>query len=426
MDTLSLADHLHRAALESPEATAVLSGDRAWTFRTWLDDASALAASHEQTGRPHRQSGTSLELALAAAACNLQNRAFFPVDRSKSENPLQTGISLPESLPDVALIIATSGSEGPPRAVLLGNAQLDAAASAANALMALRPGDLWLNCLPLYHIGGQSILWRSARAGAGVLLHEGFDAERIAGDLASRAVTHISLVPAMLARLLDAGAVPSPALRVAMIGGAALSSSLYERAMTAGWPLYVSYGMSETSAQIAAHTPADGPWHEGRVGHLMPGHQIRLDDDGRIRLRGWQVMRGYLDGGGIDSEGWLRTGDLGKIDRDGCLSILGRADDLLISGGVNIHPQQVESCLAACPGVTDVAVTGRPDPIWGDLVVALVVGEVAPTDLLAHARQHLPSAALPRRIRQVARLPRNATGKLQRHELRQWASEADA
>ncbi|NTV70440.1 MAG: 2-succinylbenzoate--CoA ligase [Azonexaceae bacterium] len=415
---ISLAQHLQLAAAESPRASALLHAGQRYSFAEMVDDSRALADQLACRQGMIIEAGDSLHLARHAYACSFQNRAFFPVDR---------GNALPENntpLADVALIIATSGSEGKPRAVLLGNAQLDAAAAASNEHLPLHPGDLWLNCLPLYHIGGQSILWRCARAGATVLLHDGFVAERVAADLADRPVTHISLVPAMLARLLDLGAKPPASLRVALIGGAALARTLYDRAVAAGWPLHPSYGMSETAAQFATFNPADGPWHEGLVGRPMPGHEIRLAADGRLQVRGPQVMAGYLDGSGIDAEGWLTTGDLARIDAAGSLTILGRADDMLISGGRNVHPQEIESCLAACPGVLDIAVTGRPDAVWGDLIVALVVGPVVADELLAHARRHLPSAALPRQIHAVDRLPRNATGKLERAVLRRLAAEA--
>jgi O-succinylbenzoic acid--CoA ligase len=172
---------------------------------------------------------------------------------------------------DTALIISTSGSEGQPRQVLLGARQLDSAARAANACLHLEAGDRWLNCLPLYHIGGQSILWRCARAAACVVLHDGFVAEAVARDLDACSITHLSLVPAMLARLLDLGCRPPPTLRAVLIGGAALSRPLYDRATAAGWPLHVSYGMSETAAQVATFTPNDGLWHEGLVGRPCLG-----------------------------------------------------------------------------------------------------------------------------------------------------------
>ena len=218
--------------------------------------------------------------------------------------------------------------------------------------------------------------------------------------------------------------MPPPSLRIAMIGGAALSQTLYQRAIAVGWPLYPSYGMSETAAQIATFDPADGQWTEGRVGLPMPGHEVRIDPDGRICIRGPQIMAGYIEGGGPSAEGWLTTSDFGQLDDRGHLSILGRADDMLVSGGRNVHPQEIESCLAACPGVQDVAVTGRPDPVWGDLIVAFIVGDAQPEALLAHARQHLPAAALPRKIQAVSQLPRNAGGKLERALLRRLAAES--
>jgi len=412
----SLAQHLHRAAAQHPDTPALLAAERTWSFAELQAEMQHQATRHGGAQDASIERGNSLHLAHQAYACSLANRPFWPVDRP----PPATGAKLP----GVALIISTSGSEGQPRAVLLGNAQLDAAAAASNEHLPLGPGDLWLNCLPLYHIGGQSILWRCARAAATVLLHDGFAAQAVADDLARRPVTHISLVPAMLARLLELGIRPPASLRVTLIGGAALSLPLYQAASAAGWPLFPSYGMSETAAQLATHAPTDGPWREGLVGRPMPGHEIRIGDDGRIRLRGPQVMLGYLKGGGADADGWLTTGDLGYLTADGRLTVTGRADDMLVSGGRNVHPLEVESCLAACPGVRDVAVTGRPDPIWGDLVVALIVGPAEPAALLAHARQHLPTAAVPRQLLFLERLPRNPTGKLERAALRRLAAEA--
>ena len=413
---LSLHAHLARAANEWPNRTALIAGDRIWTFAELAALAASQAAKASRT-EPWTVSAPSVELALKAYACSAAGQAFFPLA------PERQPPALDELPPDVALIISTSGSEGRPRAVLLGSAQLDAAATESNAALDLRAGDCWLNCLPLYHIGGQSILWRCARTGATVLLHEGFSIDDIARDLAAHNVTHLSLVPAMLARLLDGDIPPPPTLRAVLIGGAALSRPLYERATAAGWPLFVSYGMSETAAMVAVFKPNDGAWHEGLVGHVLPHHELCIGTDGRIRIRGPQVMAGYLGGGGPDADGWLTTSDLGEINADGHLTVLGRADDMLISGGRNVHPQEIESCLAGCPGVVDIAVTGAPDPVWGDLVVALVVGPVEDEVLLAHARQGLPSAALPRHIRHLERLPRNAAGKLERSVLRRLAAE---
>jgi O-succinylbenzoic acid--CoA ligase len=255
------------------------------------------------------------------------------------------------------------------------------------------------------------------------LLHEGFDASRIADDLNKQPVTHISLVPAMLARLLEIGVKPSPSLRHAIVGGAALSMALYERATAAGWPLNPSYGMSESSAQIATWIESDGPWHEGLVGTALGENEISLNEDGRIQIRGPQIMPGYLGEEIRNPDDWFTTGDLGKIDQNLRLTVTGRADEMLISGGRNVHPSEVESCLAACPGIQDVAVTALPDPVWGDLIVALVVGSSSKQEIGEWASSRLHSAAQPRRIIHLASLPRNANGKLERSTLRRLANE---
>jgi len=425
----SLARYLADAAARRPQALAVHSAEERWTHAEWLARISALAGTLGTSRQALRVSGSSLDLASHAFACSLKNRPIFPVDRNArtialaDDNFPATSKSLP---PDIAVVIATSGSEGAPRHVMLSDASLDAAAAAANRHLALQAGDLWLDCLPLHHIAGLSILWRCARAGAGILLHDGFVAEAVATALGQHPVSHLSLVPAMLAALLDTGVRPPDSLRHVVVGGAALPMNLYQRATAAGWPLNPSYGMSETAAQVATYTLADGPWHEGLVGQPLGSNEFALTADMRIRIRGPQVMPGYVEGGGVDADGWLTTGDLGKIDENGRLTVTGRADDMLISGGCNVHPLEVESCLAGCPGIRDSAVTGLPDETWGDLVIALVVGDATPASIEDWCRARLPAAARPRRIVRLASLPRNATGKLERSALRRLAREAAA
>lgn len=410
----SLASALIDAHASNPERIAFVTSEQTLSWHDWLELVDKHAQTIETSPLPLRASGSSYQLALNAFACNLKKRPFWPVDRAH-------GAAAMPPYPDTALIISTSGSEGQPRAVCLSNRQLLAAASAANRCLQLGAGDYWLNCLPLFHIGGQSILWRCALAGAGVLLHEGFSPAAIAAAWQQQPVTHISLVPAMLARLVAEDIRPPASLRVALVGGAALSQPLHARACDAGWPIYPSYGASETAALLAVWQASDGPWQAGAVGRPMPGSELAIAADGRIRVRGAQLMSGYLDGSGLSPDGWLSTGDLGEIDAAGRLTVLGRADDMLISGGSNVHPQEVESCLAAIPGIRDIAVSGCPDEVWGDLVVALVVGDVEPASILEYAAAHLRPAARPRQIRRLAALPRNAAGKLDRRALRRLA-----
>jgi len=412
--SLSLAEHFQAAADRHPQAEAVTAGNRRWTWRRWLDELASGLGTPAPNATPWRTHGSALDLARAAFTCSLQNRPFWPVDCVSTTQPA------PLPPPGTVLLISTAGSEGHPKTVCLSQPQLDHAACQSNRRLDLRAGDCWLHCLPLYHIGGQAILWRCARAAASLCLHDGFSVAALAADLAHKEITHLSLVPTMLARLIEADVRPPAGLRVALIGGAALSQTLYDRAVAAGWPLIPSYGMSESAAMIAAWQPSDGPWRAGQVGQLLPGSQASLTVDGRLRLHGQQLMLAYLDGSGRDADGGYTTGDRGEIAANGQLTVLGRADDMLISGGINVHPQQIEGCLAALPGVNDVAVDGRPDEEWGQRVVALIVGPVDLAQVRAHVARHLPAAAWPREVHRVSNLPRNAAGKLDRLAVRQW------
>lgn len=332
---------------------------------------------------------------------------------------------------EVQLIIATSGSEGEPKGVLLSRDNLAASASASRQRLGLDAGDLWLCCLPLLHIGGLSILYRCLDAGAGVLLHQGFDAASVWQDLQRHRVTHISLVPAMLARLLDISQDRSPPawLRTVLVGGGHLAPELAARAHAAGWPLCVSYGMSETTSQCATRCGADAGMVSGEVGLPLDGVEITLSERGRIMVRGPVVMRGYVNperisGVGLREDGWFETGDLGEIDRAGRLKVLGRADDLLISGGRNIHPIEVEGLIAACPGVEQVAITGQVDQVWGARLVAMYVGPASEAEVERWCCDNIASALRPRRYVRVQGLPQNSLGKLDRTRLTALAVQA--
>lgn len=461
-DWLAAGAHRHpeRPALCLPHAT-LSHAELAAVARHAADRLQAALTGAGETPPIVAVAGTASELVIAALACSRLGLGLLPLDPQTADArwaalraqggihlrrlppPLpETAIAPPHAAasgdalatacgtaaPAIALVIATSGSEGTPKAVMLTPDNLDAAARASNARLPLGAGDLWLACLPLHHIGGISILYRCLRAGATLQLHAGFDAATVAAALTHQAVTHLSLVPAMLARLLDLDVRPPASLRHALIGGAALSRPLFERARAAGWPLCPSWGMSECAAQAATLVAPGDDWHEGAVGPLLDGLACRVDETGRLCLRGPQVMAGYLNpdlapGHGLAADGWLRTADLGGIDARGHLRVHGRADDVFVSGGVNVHPLEVESCLAACPGVADVAVTALPDPVWGDALVALVVGNALPESVRDWGRRHLPPAQRPRRVLGVPRLPRNAMGKIERAALRALARD---
>lgn len=344
--------------------------------------------------------------------------ALFPVRPDDTSTPLRE--ARPLSGDEVQLIIATSGTSGEPKGVMLSAANLAASVAASERRLGLGATDCWLACLPLFHIGGLSILLRCLAAGARVLLQEGFEVARVWQQIAAGEVSHVSLVPAMLERLLiQADRPPPPALRVVLVGGGPLSRSLAQRAHAAGWPLCVSYGMSETASQFATDCSPEAGITPGLVGRPLDGYQVSIGSAGRIRVRGPAVMRGYANpAGAVGLErGWFETGDLGRLDGQGRLTVIGRADDLLVSGGKNIHPSEVEERLLACPGVTAVGVTGRADPVWGVTLVALFSGEVAAAALAEWSREHLPSHLRPREFLPIEQLPRNAMGKLSRAAL---------
>lgn len=335
----------------------------------------------------------------------------------------------PELSGSAELLIATSGSTGEAKQVMLSEANLEASVRASRSRIPLGPGDIWLACLPLRHIGGMMIFYRCAEAGATVLLHQGFDAVRVRADMERHGVSHISLVPAMLARLLEGGAPPS-GLKYALIGGGPLSETLARRAQAAGWPICPSYGMSEAASQVATLAALPPDWREGMVGQPLPGVTVAIVDEnnqrvtgeGRIRIRGPMVMAGYANaageaGHGLDDDGWFNTGDRGCIDACGNLLVLGRCDDMLVSGGVNVHPAEVEKLLLACPGVSDAAVTAVADETWGDRIAALLVGDADIEAIQAWSRENLPSHLRPRLFFAVPGLPRNPMGKLERSRL---------
>lgn len=331
----------------------------------------------------------------------------------------------PEAGNPIELLISTSGSAGEPKCVMLSDANLEAAVLAARSRMPLSVGDVWLNCLPLYHVGGMSILYRCAQAGATMLLQR-FDAVRVMQALQRHRITHISLVPAMLAQLIEAGP-PAPGLKYALIGGGPLSASLAQRAMELGWPLCPSYGLSEAASQVATLCCMSSQWQQGMAGTPLPGMEVEIagaqsrSAPGRIRLRGPMVMAGYANPGresghGLQ-DGWFVTGDRGYLDADGKLVVLGREDDVLVSGGANVHPAEAEALLLACPGIADVALTALPDEIWGQRLAALVVGSASVDAVQEWCRANMPGFMRPRLIVPVPALPRNALGKLERNRL---------
>ena len=331
-----------------------------------------------------------------------------------------------------ALLLFTSGTTGRPKAVRLGMANLLASARLSAQRLGVCRDDRWLACMPLFHVGGLSIVFRSALYRTTLVLHERFDAERVARALVEDRITVVSLVPTMLARLLEILPEPPRALRCALLGGAGLPEELRQRALGRGWPLSLSYGLTECASQVATTPPGDG--RPGAPPLTRTLVEIRSEDDrplgpeavGEICVRGPQVMSGYLDRPEETARalrgGWLHTGDVGCLDGCGRLHVLERRSDLIVTGGENVYPAEVEAALREHPGVADAAVIGRSDPEWGQRVVAVLVaaGPERPGDdaLREHCRARLADFKRPRAFEWRRDLPRTPSGKPRRGELR--------
>jgi len=356
--------------------------------------------------------------------------ALFPVDRRLS--PSQARDLMDRAVPTVvvdadgwhrpgsgrpvgdgvALVVHTSGTGGVPKLVLFDRPAIDAAVASSTLALDASPHDRWLCCLPLAHVGGLLVLLRSVLLGAPVTVHPRFDPRAVAAEADA---AFVSLVPTMLVRLLDADADLSH-FRAILVGGAAVPAWVADRARAEGANVIETYGLTESCGGVV---------YDGRP---LPGTEVRIDGNGGIQLRGPTVMRGYLDdpeatARAFTDGGWLRAEDGGWIDGQGMLRVAGRLDDLINTGGEKVWPEEVEAVLHDHPGIVDVAIVGRPDPEWGQRVVAYLVpaDPTAPLSLEAlrdYVALSLPRHMAPRQLILVPEgLPRTASGKVRRAAL---------
>ncbi len=325
---------------------------------------------------------------------------------------------------DSAVMMYTSGTTGRPKGAPLSHGNLLTSATAVARAWRWTAADRLLLSLPLFHMHGLGVGVNGAlAAGAQIVLRTGFDAADVAAGC-QEGVTMFFGVPAMYQRLEAAGVANALAqLRLLVSGSAPLPAELaLAIADRAGQLPLERYGMTETV--MLTSNPIDGPRKPGKVGLPFAGVQLRLDDAGEVQVRGPNVFAGYYRRADADAEafttdGWFRTGDLGELDEDGHLRLVGRSKELIISGGFNVHPGEVEAVIERFPGVREVAVIGRPSDAWGESVTAVIVSE-GPIDvarLRAYAAAQLAPYKVPKQVELVSELPRNALGKLLRKEL---------
>lgn len=326
-------------------------------------------------------------------------------------------------LPDgTAVLLHTSGTTGAQRAAVLTRAALIASAAASAANLGWEDNDCWLLCLPLARIGGLSIVTRCLAARRSVALAEGFDIDSLPERIVADGATLLSLVPTMLHRLLDrhpAWMAPRQ-LRAVLLGGAGAPEDLLRRARARGLPLILTYGLTESCSQVVS-TPYAARYAavDRGVGRALPGAQVRVSD-GRIEVRGPMLMAGYLGEPPLPPDSWFDTGDLGALDAQGFLQVNARRTDLIVTGGENVYPSEVERVLESCPGIAAAAVFGLPDAVWGQTVAAAVIARNAPppdASLAAHIATRLASYKRPRQICFVTELPQTAAGKPDRAAL---------
>ena len=440
---------LARAAASRPHEPAIICAGETWSYQRLHRSARAGAAALAARGlAPRERVAIALPPGLAFAqalhACLLLGAVAMPVDLRLSREErerLAAGCSLlvDEPLPDSggdaadgslpaghnldapALLIHTSGSTAAPKPIELSYGNLLWSALGSAVAIGLDARERWLCAMPLSHIGGLSILVRSAIYGTCAVVHERFETERALAALREDRITVVSLVATTLARLLDAGLTRPPALRCALTGGGPVPAGLVRRALEAAVPVCLTYGLSEACSQVTT-TPvaALGAQLESPLtaGPPLFCTRVRIADEGEILLTGATVARGALA-----SDGWLHTGDLGELDQRGRLSVTGRKADTIVSGGENVAPAEVEAALESHPLVLEAGVFSRPDARWGERVHAVVVTRpgvrVSADEIAAHCRTLIAGYKCPKTVELRADpLPMSAAGKVLKHVLR--------
>ena len=343
------------------------------------------------------------------------------------------------NLDDPFFIVHTSGTSGKPKGATLTYGNVFSSAMSSAYRIGHLPDDRWLCVLPLFHVGGLSILIRAVLYGITVDLREKFDVESINHALTNEDVTLVSLVPTMLYRLLEnrSGDDWNPKLRLVLLGGAAATPELMGRCIAEKIPVATTYGLSEAASQVATTLPGDAVRKPGTVGKPLMFTQVKIVDEhgnpqksgdyGEVLVKGQTVMQGYYNNPDATSktivDGWLHTGDIGYLDEDGDLFLVQRRSDLIVTGGENVYPAEVEAILRQHPAIKEVAVVGLPDPEWGQKVAAAIVLDenesASEIDIENYSREHLAGYKIPRVIRFVEELPLTGSGKIQRNAVQE-------
>jgi len=439
-----LDNWLSQRALTSPDRTALVASGRELTYAEL--EAEAISAARRLAARGvRREAAVVVELPPGADHVILLHAlmklgaVLYPLDPrltaaerdaaiadaapalvvSGPEDAAGPEADLPllgeHDLDAVHCRIRTSGTSGAARAVALtyGNHLWSAVGSAFK--VGVDPVDRWLCCLPLHHVSGQSILMRSVIYGTGAIVHEGFSVDRVGESLSRDDVTLVSLVPTMLVRLLETG-IDLSGPRAILLGGGPVPIEVIGEAAGRGANVIQTYGLTEAASQVTTLEPGEAPRKLGSAGRPLLTTHLRIQG-GEILVQGPTVGPGLAD-----EDGWLHTGDLGRIDDDGFLYVEDRIDDVIVTGGENVIPSEVEDVLVTHPGVAEAAAVARPDPEWQQAVTAVVVlnegARPSADELRRHCATALAGHKVPKRFEFAPELPRTPSGKLLRRALR--------
>jgi O-succinylbenzoic acid--CoA ligase len=435
-----------RAAREAPDALAlVMPGGARFTFAELADRvarvAVVLAASGVRPGTRVVTWATTREASLLATLAILELgatlvpvhprltapeaetlvrmstpvRTFMEddldelVERAAHTAPAPDLGELPHDPASPLAVLFTSGTTGRPKGAILSRRAFAASAEASAANLPWKEGDRWLLAMPLCHVGGLSVITRTYAARRAIVLHRRFDADAVLESIAEDGATLLSVVPTMLRRLLDADRTGIlPRLRAILVGGAACPRAVAEECARRGILVLATYGLTEACSQVTTQRPRDPHTSEPGAGHPLPGMNVR-SVDGRIHIRGPTLMDGYLGEAPLAPGAWLDTGDLGDIDEGGRLVVHARRVDLIVTGGENVYPAEVEAAIESCPGVRRAFVFGVPDANWGELVACAIEKDPSrPTteaELQASIAKILATHKRPRRVAFVDALP---------------------
>jgi O-succinylbenzoic acid--CoA ligase len=434
-----LVDLLDEAA-GAPDAIALVSDEHRWTYaeldRAVTERADTMRAEGLQRGHivPISVDATAeaviqlLALWRAGVTPAPLNSRLTEPERDAATAALAGGPS------EAQVVLWTSGTGGRPRGVAISFRNLVASARAARERLHLRADDVWLASLSPAHVGGLALITRALLVGSRLLALGPFEVRRTSELMdgmhlpagTDAPVTHISVVPTQLHRLLElrAGRAPTESFRCALVGGARAPSRLVRSALHGGWPLALTYGLTEATSQVATAPPDVTARKPGTLGRPLDGVDLRIGDDDEILVRGSTLAMGYVGPGAaeiVDAEGWHHTGDLGRLDEDGDLWVTGRRSDRIVTGGVTVDAVEVEEALASHGSVAEACVVGLPDDEWGERVAAWVVplaGDLDVDELLAFLRTGLSGPKIPRVVQVLGPLPRNPNGKVDRGAVR--------